>query len=148
MNISANPTITVLVNGTEKVYDVSNDIAITVNGEDATLYDFRVGDTVTLTIESEAVVRISSVTSQATEGNLSGTVVSVNSAYQFIKISTTDSSGNSYEENIYCKDSKTTFITASGNTKQFRDVKEGNLISVYGTYSNGAFEAASVIIVK
>ncbi len=148
VNISQRPTITVLVNNEEKVYDVSNGIAITINGEAGTLYDFRVGDKVTITLESEAVVKISTITSQATEANLSGTVISVNSSYKFIKIATTDSTGNSYEENVYCKDTKTTFITASGNTKQFRDVKEGNVINVYGTYSNGAFEAASVIIVK
>lgn len=148
VNISQYPTITVLVNNEEKVYDVSSGITITINDEAGTLYDFRVGDKVSITTESEAVVKISTITNQATEGNLSGTVISVNSAYKFIKIATTDSNGNSYEENVYCKDSKTTFITASGSTKQFRDVKEGNVINVYGTYSNGAFEAASVIIVK
>lgn len=148
INISANPTITVLVKGEEVVYDVTNNIKITVNGEDATLYDFRVGDKVTLTTESNAVTKIESVTTQATEGNLSGTVISVNSSYQFIKLLVTDSTGNTYEENVYCKDSKTTFITAAGSTKQLRDITAGNVLSVYGTYSNGAFEATSVIIVK
>ncbi|MBQ8636486.1 MAG: S-layer homology domain-containing protein [Clostridia bacterium] len=148
VNISQYPTITVLVNNEEKVYDVSNGIAITINGEEGTLYDFRVGDKVSITTESEAVVKISTITNQATEGNLTGTVISVNSSYSFIKIAITDTNGNSYEENVYCKNSKTTFITASGSSKQFRDVKEGNIINVYGTYSNGAFEAASVIIVK
>ena len=148
VKIAQNPTITVLANNEEKVFDVAKDINITINGEAGTLYDFRVGDKVTITIESEAVVKISTITSQATEGALAGTVVSVNTAYKFIKIAVTDSTGNSYEENVYCKDTKTTFITASGNTKQFRDVKEGNVINVYGTYSNGAFEASSVIIVK
>ncbi|MBQ7794576.1 MAG: S-layer homology domain-containing protein [Clostridia bacterium] len=148
INISANPTITVLVKGEEVVYDVTNNIKITVNGEDATLYDFRVGDKVTLTTESNAVTKIESVTTQATEGNLSGTVISVNSSYQFIKLLVTDSTGNTYEENVYCKDTKTTFITAAGSTKQLRDITAGNVLSVYGTYSNGAFEATSVIIVK
>lgn len=148
VKISHNPTITVLVNNAEKVYDVAKDVAIMINGEAGTLYDFRVGDKISITTESEAVTRIETITSQAVEGNLSGTVLSVNAAYKFIKIVTTDATGNTYEENVYCKDSKTTFITASGNSKQFRDVKEGNLISVYGTYANGAFEATSVIIVK
>ncbi len=148
VNISATPSITVLVNGVEKVYDVTNNIAITINGEEGTLYDFRVGDKVTLTTESNAVTKIASITNQSTEGNVSGTVLSVNASYKFIKVLAVDSTGNTYEETIYCKDSKTTFITAAGSAKQFRDVKEGNVISAYGTYTNGAFEAASVIIVK
>lgn len=148
VSISASPTITVLVNNEEVVYDVSNDIAISINGEAGTLYDFRVGDKVTLTTESNAVTKIASVTNQSTEGNISGTVLAVNNAYKFIKVQATDSTGNTYEENVYCKDTKTTFITAAGTTKQFKDVVEGNVISVYGTYTNGAFEASSVIIVK
>ena len=148
VSISASPTITVLVNNEEVVYDVSNDIAISINGEAGTLYDFRVGDKVTLTTESNAVTKIASVTNQSTEGNISGTVLAVNNAYKFIKVQATDSTGNTYEENVYCKDTKTTFITAAGTTKQFKDVVEGNVISVYGAYTNGAFEASSVIIVK
>lgn len=148
VNIASNPTITVLVNSEEVVYDVTNDVTITINGEAGTLYDFRVGDKVSLTTESNAVTKISSVTSQATEGNVTGTVTAVNSSYKFIKVQATDSTGSTYEENVYCKDGKTTFITASGDTKQFKDVTAGNVVAIYGTYTNGAFEASSVIIVK
>lgn len=93
VSISASPTITVLVNNEEVVYDVSNDIAISINGEAGTLYDFRVGDKVTLTTESNAVTKIASVTNQSTEGNISGTVLAVNNAYKFIKVQATDSTG-------------------------------------------------------
>ncbi|MBS7298322.1 MAG: S-layer homology domain-containing protein [Eubacteriales bacterium] len=148
ITIAQNPTMTVLANNKETVYDVANDVAITVNGEAATLYDFRVGDKVSIALESEAVIKISTVSSQATEGNLTGTVVSANAAYKFIKILISDANGNTYEETVYCTDSKTTFITASGNSKQFRDIKEGNIVNVYGTYNNGAFSATTVIIVK
>lgn len=147
VNISSNPSIVVLVNGNEKTYDVTNDIAISVNGEAATLYDFRVGDKVTLTLESEAVTKISSTATEATSGSVSGTVVNVNASFKFIKVLVSDDSG-SYEETVYCNDSKTTFITAQGSTKQFRDVAEGSVVACYGTSTNGAFEATSVIIVK
>lgn len=148
ITISAQPTITVITNNIETAYDITKDIAIVVNGEAGRVNDLSYGDKVTLTLESEAVTKIETITNQATEGNLSGTVLAVNNAYKFIKIQTEDAAGNTVEENIYCKDSKTTFITAAGATKQFRDIAEGNVISVYGAYTNGAFEASSVIIVK
>ena len=148
VSISSNPTITVSVNGKDQTFDVTNDIAITVNGEEATLYDFRVGDKVTLTLESEAVTRISSTVSQATSGTITGTVLNVNASFKFIKVQVTDTNGSTYEETVYCNDSKTTFITAQGSTKQFRDVKEGSVVACYGASTNGAFEATSIIIVK
>ncbi len=148
INISSAPSITVLIDGEEVVYDVTSDIQITANGEEATLYDFQIGDKVTLTTESNAVIKIDSVTVQAVDGAITGTVVAVNSSYQFIKLSVTDTNGGTYDEYIYCKDTKTTFITADGNTKLLRDVKVGNTLMVFGAYTNGAFEAKSVIIVK
>lgn len=148
ITISANPTITVLSGNIETVYDITKDIKILVNGEEGRVNDLSYGDKVTLTLESEAVTKIETITNQATEGNLSGTVISVSKSYSVIRIQAVDAAGNTIEENIYCKDSKTTFITAAGATKQFRDIAEGNVISVYGTYTNGLFEAASVIIVK
>lgn len=147
INISNTPTITVLVNGEEKTYDVSNDITITVNGEKGSLYDFRVGDSVTLTTESDAVVKIATNASQTTSASVTGTVTMVNSAYGFIKVNILNADGSTYEETVYCKDSKTTFITAAGVTKNFRDVKEGSTVAAYGARTNGAFEATSVIIV-
>lgn len=148
VNISSAPTIAVLVNGEEITYDVSNDVAISVNGEAGTLYDFRVGDKVTLTTESSTVTKISTLTSQSTSGNISGTITNVNSSFGFIRVRAVDSAGSTYEETIYCKDSKTTFITAAGVSKSFKDLKEGNVVSVYGTITNGAFEATSIIIVS
>ena len=101
-----------------------------------------------LTLESEAVTRISSTVSQATSGSVTGTVLNVNASFKFIKVQVTDTNGSTYEETVYCNDSKTTFITAQGSTKQFRDVKEGSVVACYGASTNGAFEATSIIIVK
>ncbi len=148
INISANPTITVLVKNQEVTYDVTRDIKIFVNGVEATLYDFRVGNTVTLTTESNAVVKIESVTSTITEGNITGTVVSADPSSKYVSVRTTDGSGNLYEEKVYCSDSKTTFISSDGSTKQFRDLKKGSSINAYGQYNNGRFEASSIVIVK
>ncbi len=148
VNISSEPTIIVLVNGEEVTYDVTTDVEITINGEPGTLYDFRVGDKVTLTTESNAVTKISSTAAQSTAGNISGTITAVNSSFGFIRIQAVDSAGSTYEETVYCKDGKTTFITAAGNSKSFKDLAVGNVVSAYGSITNGAFEATSVIIIS
>lgn len=148
VRISEYPSIVVMVNGKEETFDITKDVQITVNGEEATLYDFRVGDKVTLTTESEAVTKIASTATVATSGNSTGVVTSVNNSYKFIKIQITDASGASYEETVYCKDNKTTFITAQGEAKTFKDIKEGNVVNTYGTITNGAFEATTIVIVK
>jgi len=148
INISANPTITVLVKNNEVTYDITRDIKIFVNGVEATLYDFRVGNSVTLTTESSAVVKIESVTSTITEGNVSGTVTTVDPSSKHISVRTADGTGNIYEEKVYCSDSKTTLISADGSTKMFRDIKKGSVVNAYGEYNNGRFEAKSIVIVK
>jgi len=137
-----------LVKNNEVTYDITRDIKIFVNGVEATLYDFRVGNSVTLTTESSAVVKIESVTSTITEGNVSGTVTTVDPSSKHISVRTADGTGNIYEEKVYCSDSKTTLISADGSTKMFRDIKKGSVVNAYGEYNNGRFEAKSIVIVK
>ncbi|MDO4618651.1 MAG: S-layer homology domain-containing protein [Clostridia bacterium] len=148
INISANPTITVLVDNKEATYDITTDIKLFVNGENATIYDFRVGDAVTLTTESNAVTKIESISNQVTEGQLSGTVTSVSATYKFVEIIVKDESGSTYKEKVYCNDNKTRFVSAAGDDKLFRDLKEGTIINAYGEYKNGVYEAKTIIIVK
>ena len=148
INISANPTITVLVKNQEVTYDITKDIKIFVNGVEATLYDFRVGNSVILTTESTAVVKIESVTSTITEGNVSGTVTTVDPSSKYVSVRTADGTGNIYEEKVYCSDSKTTLISSDGSSKMLRDIKKGSVINAYGEYNNGRFEAKSIVIVK
>lgn len=146
VRISANPTITVNVAGQDITYAVGKDIQITVNGEEGTLYDFRVGDNVKLTLESQTVVKITSTTAQSASGKLEGTITAVNSAYGFIKVTHLNDDGYSIEETVYCKDTTTSIMDSAGKTKKLKDLKVGDIVNAHGTVSNGAFTAKVIII--
>lgn len=145
IEISSAPKITVNVKGTDNTYDVTADVEILVNNKEGSLYDFRVGDTVTITLESKAVVKIVATSSVGVAYNRQGVVSAVNDSYKFIKIAYTEGDVT-YEENVYCKDNTTKFITSDGTTKALKDLNVGDVVSVRGTSKNGAFEASLVII--
>lgn len=145
VTISANPTIDVLVNDEIRTYDVAKSVAITINGEEGDLYGFRVGDRVSVSLSSGTVTKIATIKSQAVAGQLTGTVTAVNASFGFIKVLLADGNG---EETIYCTDTKTTFITSMGASKRFKDIAVDSVVTAYGTTSNGAFEAKSVIIMS
>ena len=139
---SPNSSMTVSVRGEEKEYTVPSDAVITVNGEDATLYDFRVGDTVKITTESDAITKIVATTTQVTSGSITGVVTGVNTSYKLINVLTP---GNDVATSVVFND-KTTFISVSGTTKKASDIKTGQTVSVHGTVSGGTLVAELVII--
>ena len=69
----------------------------------------------------------------------------MNASYGFITIEGTDGSG---ETTVFCKDTKTTFITSAGKTLKMSNVKVGDIVDIRGTVSNGAFEATLVIVTQ
>jgi len=144
--ISASPSIVVNTKSGEETYAVANDADIIVNGEEGSLYDFRVGDSVKITLESQTVTRISTTTAQSASGKVEGTVTAVNTAYGFIKVSYKNEDDYTVEETVYCKDNTTTVMTADGATKKIKDLAEGQVVTIHGTSSNGAFSAKIIII--
>ncbi len=145
LEISSEPKMTVSVKNEINTYDIPSGVQIFVNGKEGSLYDFRVGDKVTLTLESKAITRISAATVQSSAYSQTGTVTAINSSYGFIKISY-NKDGVTAEETVYCKDSTTKFITSAGTSKQLKDIKTGDTVTVRGTMTNGAFEASLVLI--
>lgn len=135
--ISSNPEIKVKINGELSTFAVVPNIAITINGEEGTLYDLRVGDTVKITIESGAVLKIVTTSAAVSSEPVSGVVEIVNTSMGFIKIN---------GETIFCKDSKTTIINSKGDSKSMKDLKEGVSVSVRGSMQNGAYNASLIII--
>lgn len=147
IHISAAPSIIVRINGADKEYDLSNDVQIIIDGEDGNLYDFKVGNVVKVTTESGVITKITSTASQQTSSkSITGTITAINSSYGFIKLSCVDSTGYTYEETVYCKDGTTTIINSKGSDKFMKNLSVGDVISVRGSVSNGAFNASLVII--
>lgn len=103
------------------------------------------GDRISVLLESKSVKKITALAAASTAYSKSGTVTAINSSYGFIKISYKEGD-STYEETVYCKDSSTKFITSEGTTKSLKDISEGDVVSVRGTMSNGAFVASLVLI--
>lgn len=145
IEISNAPKITVTVKDSDVTYDVTSDVSIIINGKEGSLYDFRVGDKVSMTIESKSVKKISAAQAASVAYSKTGTVTAINSSYGFIKISYKENE-TTYEETVYCKDSTTKFITSGGTSKLLKDIVVGDVVSVRGTMTNGAFVASLVLI--
>lgn len=144
VSIATQSTITVRVNGTDRTYVVATDTPITKNDKDITIYDLRVGDTVKITVESEAVTKIACVSSAASgDGRITGTVSALNTSLGFIKV-TTD--GSDIAETVFCNDTKTKIVDKAGTTKAMKNLTDGTTVTAYGTITNGAFVATLIVI--
>ena len=143
--IAAQPEMTVKVDGKAKTYQIPLDCAITVNSKDGSIYDFRVGDNVTITTQSNAITKISTTTGAINiEGGITGVVSAVNTNYGFISIVV---GSNEYPVTVF-RNTKTTFITSDGKSLDFRQVKPGDTVQCNGTTTNGAFVASLVMVTK
>lgn len=133
----------VRINGEDKEFVVPNGVSITVNNQEGTLYDFRVGDYVTITTESGAITKIVSNGTTASEGKIAGTVTSVNTSFGFIKVL---KEGSDVAETVFCKNNNVTVVTSKGVTKSVSDIKVGNKVDTRCVLSNGAYTAKLIII--
>lgn len=145
LRISARPEIIIASGGEDYTYEITNDVEIIVNGDEGSLYDFKVGDPVKLTIDSQAVTKIQTSTAQATSKKVTGAVTAINSSYGFVKISVTEN-GFTYEETVYCQDNKAKILTSSGRERAMKNISVGQTLTVIGSVKNGAFTANVVII--
>lgn len=144
ITISSAPTMIVSAGGVDKEYMIPNDVTIKINGNEGTLYDFRVGDSVTITVESNAITAITATSTQVTSGAIVGVVTAINSSYGFITVQAEDGTS----QTVFCKDLKTTFITSLGKETKMSSISEGDTVDARGTVSNGAFVATLVIVTE
>lgn len=144
--IAAQPEITIKADGKEKTYQVPQSCEVIVNQSEGTLYDFRVGDNVTLTTVSNAVTKIQSSTAVVnTEGGVTGVVSAVNTSYGFLNV-TMDSSDIPFT--VFKTANNTTVITTKGKTIDFKSIKVGDTVQCSGTTTNGAFVATLIIVTQ
>lgn len=144
LTISTQSTMTVTVKGEDKAYQIPKDVEILINGDEGSLYDFRVGDVVKITTESDAITRIVATSTQQSSGHVEGVVTAVNSSYGVITIQPSDSTS---AVQVYAKDDSTKLVTADGTTKKMANIKVGQNVDVRGTVSNGVFVGKLIVIV-
>lgn len=142
--ISDMPEITVKVEGKDKTYQVPSSCNIQVNGETGSVYDLRVGDSLTLTVQSDAVTKIvTTSTVVTTDGKVDGVVTAVNTSYGFISVLM---DGSETPVTVFCNDNKTKFMDYDGDTIKMASISIGDTVECRGTTTTGAFSAKFVIV--
>lgn len=81
LTIATKSIMVVKVDNKEQTYEIPSGVQILINGEEKTLYDFRVGDIVKLTVESDAITKIVATSTQESSGSMSGVVTGINTSY-------------------------------------------------------------------
>lgn len=147
ITISANPNITVKINGNDEVFDITPDVEIIIDDKEAALSDFSVGDTVKISTESNAVKRIVASSVKDLMGTVTGVVTGVNTSYKVITVR--KDTGESMQ--FQCPENgrmTTTYITTNGNIKKLSDIAAEQSVEVKYSVSNGVYIATLVIILS
>lgn len=145
--VSSNPTLTIKKDGEEITYDLPSDVEVTINGEKARLADFEIGSSVSLTIESDAVKKISAQSSSGTisTSSLTGVVSGANASANVIILTYNDGDSDT-QTYITCTSSTKFNIAPSLTEYSLKKIKKGDTIVAYGSYSNGIFVASGVTV--
>ena len=136
--ISATPSIVIKSNGEETRYSLLSDVKLLKNDVEAEVYDIRVGDYATVTVESDTVTKISLSSSSTTGGSFSGTVKYVNTSYGYITLE---------ESEMFVFTEKAKIQNSAGNAVTLKSITPGKEVTVFGAESAGSY-VASLIIVK
>lgn len=148
ITISATPSMTVKVDGKEQVYDVTAEVEIIINEAEGKLSDFKVGDTVKITTESNTVTKIVATSVQDLSGSATGVITGVNNSYKVITLR----KDNGEVMQFQCPDSNknsTKYISLSdGTMKKLSDIKADQTVEVKYSVSNGVYIATLVIILS
>ena len=97
----------------------------------------RVGASVKASAESDTILSLETTSVTGTSSSVSGIIEVVNASKGFIKVN---------GETIFCKDTTTKIVTASGEDKVMKNLAEGQTVSVRGISQNGAYTATLIII--
>lgn len=138
--LSDDPKITVRVDGESKTYGIYNEVRITLDNEDGSLYDLRPKTPIRFTLESNEIKSITA-TSVASKTQVAGEIKAINSKYYMITV--TDDDGQ--EESVFVN-SSTKYFNEKNNAIEFKELKKGQNILVTGSNSSGVFEARIIII--
>lgn len=145
--IATLPKITINNSGNIETYNVSRDAVYNIDEKDSTIYDLRLGATVTLSIEGETAVKITS-TAPSVSSVLTGTIETINTSYGFLLLNITDSGGDVSQVQVFLKKTGLKILDSTNNNKEVQQtaLKQGMNVSVTGKMNTGAFEASAVII--
>ncbi|MCR4719825.1 MAG: S-layer homology domain-containing protein [Firmicutes bacterium] len=144
-NISDTPTITINRDGTTYTFDIPANADITLNGEKASLSAFNIGSSITVTVESEVVKKI---TGSDSAGSLTGSQVTGTVVGVYDRTISIVNSENGGDVTITVSCTATTRIYSVPKLSEYavKNIKNGDTLVAYGEYKNGIFVAEGIIL--
>ena len=146
VSIGETTEITLNVGGKTVTYQVPVNCTIEKNGESADIYALRLNDSLKLTVQSGAVVTISTLASNTVSSDkISGTVTAVNQSYKFVAV-LTDGSSTPINVNVNANTKYT--VVRGGGSASLSSIGTGDRVECYVSVSNGAYVATDIVIEK
>lgn len=134
--ISSSPKITVKSDSDTHEYYVRNSVKIYKNTTEAEIYDIRIGDSVTVTVEGETVTEIN-LTSASESATITGEITYQNTSYGYIQLA-------DVAELVFT--SKAKVQDKSGAAMNTKSLTVGKNVTVFGTAGVGSIEATLIIV--
>lgn len=147
ITISQNPTVTVALNGKETTYKINSETKFVVDGEDATIYDLRLGAKAEIKLESNTVAKISTSAVAATPV-LVGTISYIHPTSYVMGIDVVNADGTVETVQAVVKSNVKITDTTSTKVTQFKNIKEGRNIVAVGTVNYGVYEVSQITITQ
>ena len=152
IHLSSSPYIVVKSEGKSETYRLANDIVVNFESSTGTIYDLRIGNYVTLEVESSTVKSITSTTPEASTTNtITGVVEGINIDYNFFYLNVADpATGTTNKVQVFVKKSGgTKFInSADGTTISLGKMTEDSTAFVTGIKQlDGSYVATAVVII-
>lgn len=148
IKISANPSITLTINGENVVYPLSKDVTITIEGKSGTIYDLRLAASATVTLDSDTITKISTTPVEAVS-QITGTVEFVNVSYGLIQVKYFDSaSAQEITRSVFVNKNATILNSSTGKELTLKTLPTNSTVTIVGTSVSGVFEANTIIVIS
>ncbi len=140
---STNPRILIKAGNETVECAMDNDIAVTINGEEATVYDMRLGYSAVVHTDSSTVTSVEITSTPTVETlNIAGTVTEINTNYSSITLKLSDGS----IDKIFVKSGASIINGTTGKKTTLANIKEDNFLTAVVSSTGFTHEAISIVV--
>lgn len=132
-----------LADGTSVSYTVSSSTEITQGGKDVTMTALKPGYHLAMVVNGDQIASIEIQSAASADGQISGTVIFVNTSDKEILLRVVDAGGNEQLVTVDVKDA--TIMGWDGGSVYLRNLEAGNTLQVNGAYSGATFVAKLIL---
>ncbi|NCB63147.1 MAG: S-layer homology domain-containing protein [Clostridia bacterium] len=132
-----------LTDGTNVSYTVSASTEITQGGKDVTMAALKPGYRLAMVVSGDQIASIEIQSAAAVDGQISGTVIYVNTSSKEILLRVVDAGGNEQLVTVNAKNA--TVMGWDGSSVYLRNIEVGNTLQVNGAYDGATFVAKLIL---